>query len=44
MHAARLESSPRLQRLLAVLRGGNWYSTRELAAMKWLRNLPRSNE
>lgn len=30
MHYARLERSPRLQRLLAVLRQGGWYSTREL--------------
>ena len=30
MHYARLEHSPRLQRLLAVLRQGGWYSTRDL--------------
>ena len=30
MHYARLENSPRLQRLLAVLRQGGWYSTRDL--------------
>lgn len=30
MHYARLEASPRLQRLLAVLRRGGWWSTRAL--------------
>lgn len=30
MHYARLEHSPRLQRLLSVLRQGGWYSTRDL--------------
>lgn len=30
MHYARLEKSPRLQRLLAVLQNGYWHSTREL--------------
>lgn len=33
MHAARLESSPRLQRLLTVLRDGREYSTRELVKL-----------
>ena len=30
MHYARIEHSPRLQRLLSVLRQGGWYSTRDL--------------
>lgn len=33
MHAAKLEHSPRLQRLLSVLRQGRWYSTRELVKL-----------
>lgn len=31
MHAARLESSPRLQRALAFMREGCWRSTREIS-------------
>ena len=30
MHSARLSKSPRLQRVLAVLKRGGWWSTREL--------------
>ena len=31
MHAARIESSPRLRRVLAVLEDGRWHTTREIA-------------
>lgn len=30
-HHAKLENSPRLQRVLKVLQGGGWYSTMEIA-------------
>lgn len=30
MHAARLENSPRLQRLRAYLSDGRWHSTRDI--------------
>lgn len=30
IHAAKIENSPRLQRLLAVLNDGQWHSTKEL--------------
>lgn len=39
MHYARLEHSPRLQRLLAVLRQGGWYSTRDLVKMAEVMNI-----
>lgn len=31
MHAAKIDRSPRLRRVLAVLRDGRWHSTREIA-------------
>ncbi len=33
MHAAKLKSSDRLQRVLAVLSEGGWYSTRQIIRM-----------
>ena len=33
MHAASLDKSPRLQRVLAVLKDGKWHSTRDI--MLW---------
>ena len=33
IHYAKLEKSPRLQRVLKVLKGGGWFSTRDI--VRW---------